>query len=68
MHIARITIALAIVMLLAVVAAFDLWCAGKGDYRNTVSATIQDWSVQIPAIPFACGAVAAHLFWPHRPN
>jgi len=60
-------IALALIALLAVTGAFDVWATFAQPAGATVSAHLQSWAVQFPVLPLAIGIIIGHLFWPvHR--
>lgn len=64
----RIVLALCFIAIVAVIAAWDVYCAAKGAPDDTVSATLQDWAKQHSMLTVAIGAVIGHLFWPTRPR
>jgi hypothetical protein len=55
-----------LVVLLLVIAAWDLWALYKGQPAWTVTAIIQEWSRQVPLFPVMVGIVVGHLFFPSR--
>ena len=51
--------------MIAVIGIFDSWAFFKGGTKGTISyLVITQWSRKYPALTFACGFVAGHLFWP----
>ena len=52
------------VILIAVLIGLDIWFAvDKIDY-NTWSEIIRKWAKATPVIPWICGVLSGHFFWP----
>lgn len=64
----RIILALSFIFVNLLIALWDVYCAAKGDYLYTVSATFQEWAQDYPMLPLAIGVVIGHVFWPTRPH
>jgi hypothetical protein len=45
---------------------WDLIAGFGGGAEATISQLVLDLSRQFPVIPFACGGVCGHLFWPQK--
>jgi len=56
-----VTVGLA--LLLAIVGCADIWLSLRWSPEVSVSATIWRLSRDYPALPFAAGMLAGHLFW-----
>ncbi len=53
-------------ILLSVLLIYDGWTLSLFGYETTVSWVIYSKSKDWPAIPFAFGFIAGHLFFPNR--
>lgn len=49
-----------------IIAASDLALLLTGGVEKTYSREILSLSKQFPVIPFVCGFVAGHVFWPQK--
>lgn len=65
MKLDRLTIAV-FCGLLVLLFGFDIWTLGVRGYETTISWTLYEWAKGWPAIPFAFGFFAGHLFFPNR--
>lgn len=63
----RQLLASSILVVLGVTAAWDIYSSYTGSGSDTVSRTVQDWSVLYPVLPFSVGVIIGHLFWPVAP-
>lgn len=59
-------------ILLVVVVVFLLIYDGLAvlliGFDATISVVVLEWSQRYPVIPFLCGVVAGHFWWPQRKN
>lgn len=62
----RIWLSLAFLACLMIVWIWDWYVIVKGQPRETVSATVLEWSQQWPILPLLCGIIIGHIFWPNR--
>jgi len=53
--------ALLLGLVLLLVGLYDIWLSFRGE-SQTISSLVQHWSRLYPALPFAAGALVAHLF------
>lgn len=60
----RIWLALALHVIVFGVGVWDIVAIARRRPQDTVSATIYDWSTELPILPFALGVVLGHLLWP----
>lgn len=59
-------IAIAFLVVVLAVGAYDVYASFFLPPGSTVSYFIQGWSKQFPALAFAVGFLVGHLFWPLR--
>lgn len=52
-----------IVLMIALIAVYDVWAYSSGGTEGTISWVIYTWSHEHPAFTFAMGFVMGHLFW-----
>lgn len=64
----RVLLALSLVVVLTLVAVWDVYCAATGRQNDTVSATMQEWSQNHPMLAVTVGVILGHIFWPTRPR
>lgn len=64
----RIWLAVGLLVSALIVGVWDIYATARGEPGNTVSATLYDWAVQFPVLPFALGVITGHLLWPHIPT
>lgn len=57
-------LALALLVVMALIGAYDVWAAFTLAPGHTVSELVQSWAVRFPILPFALGLLCGHLFWP----
>jgi hypothetical protein len=48
----------------ALLGAYDVYAIITSGYDASVSMVILDWSRRAPVLPFAFGILSGHLFWP----
>lgn len=51
------------ILLVIVVAVFDVYIIADEGKTASISATLIRWSHEYPSIPFLLGFVCGHLFW-----
>lgn len=56
-------VALALIVVSASVAVYDVWAAFSPNGRRTASDVIGEWSTRWPILPFLAGLLTGHLFW-----
>lgn len=54
-----------IVAIVALITVYDVWAVSQG-YARTISWTLGQAAYQWPAIPFAFGFLAGHLFFANK--
>lgn len=52
-----------IVIMIVVIAGYDVWAWNKGGTEGTISWVMYQWSLEAPVFTFAMGFVMGHLFW-----
>ena len=62
----QVVVGAALLVMLAVVAGWDMWQSAQGHSERTASQIIGDWSARWPLLPLAIGLIIGHLFWPRR--
>jgi hypothetical protein len=63
---ADVLLAVSVMVVVALVAAWDIYAGAVQGATGSVSGIIQRWAVAYPILPFALGLVAGHLLWPVR--
>lgn len=53
-----------LVLTIAVYSIYDVIVYILGGYEATISYQTLQFSIATPIIPFACGILCGHLFWP----
>jgi len=51
------------ILLVVVVAVYDVWIIAEQGKTESISATVIRWSHDYPSIPFLLGFLCGHLFW-----
>ena len=62
MELTQIVLVCVVLLLLA----YDAAALVLGGVQATISRVILEWSRKYPIIPFLCGVLCGHLFWPQR--
>lgn len=62
MNYKKITI-IFIVVMIAIIAGYDVWVIASSGSENSISMTMIEWSYKYPVFTFAMGFVMGHLFW-----
>lgn len=60
----RLTLSIAVLLVLAAVWLFDVVALFNGRSSETVSATLREWSLNHPVVPFLGGVLTGHILWP----
>lgn len=63
---AQFTIAVGVILFLALVGVYDVYLAFSGEPQYTVSEILSEWAKRWPVLPFAGGLVVGHILWPQR--
>lgn len=63
----RVILATLLILVTAFCGLWDVIAVSKGNINDTVSRTLQDWSLMYPVLPLALGVVLGHIFWPVSP-
>jgi hypothetical protein len=57
-------LAIAFCVILAAIAAWDIFVLAKHRPEDTVSSILSQWATQAPVFAVAVGLVLGHIFWP----
>jgi hypothetical protein len=63
-----LTLAIAVIVLLALVGIWDIWAAFGPSEGRTVSQILYGWGQQFPPLVLGVGLLLGHLFWPVGPH
>jgi len=62
MHYAQMTLAIMLVVVLALCGFWDAYASFSQQKWASVSSIIREWSAKMPAFPFIAGLLGGHLF------
>ena len=60
----RVVLAISLLVVCFLAGVWDIVAVARGTPLDTVSRTLQTWSLDYPILPLIVGILLGHIFWP----